>query len=89
MPETKKTVFVGILHDSYKDENGKEIKYTGQIAGIWETKEIFSAVDFDGFTIFHLSKEEFKSKDCKEDVFCWSLDISLESFYSYHIISII
>ena len=34
MPETKKTVIAGILHDDYKDENGKEIKYTGQIAGI-------------------------------------------------------
>ena len=62
MPEIKKTVIAGILHDSYTDENGKEIKYTGQIAGIWETKEIFYAVDFDGFTTFHLSKEEFKSK---------------------------
>lgn len=61
MPETKK-VIAGILHDSYKDENGKEIKYTGQIAGIWETKESFYAVDFDGFMTFHLSKEEFKSK---------------------------
>ena len=61
MPETKK-VIAGILHDSYKDENGKKIKYTGQIAGIWETKESFYAVDFDGFTTFHLSKEEFKSK---------------------------
>ena len=61
MPETKK-VIAGILHDSYKDENGKEIKYTGQIAGIWETKESFYAVEFAGFGTLHLSKEEFKSK---------------------------
>lgn len=33
MPK-KKVVYAGLLHDSYKDENGKEIKYTGQIAGI-------------------------------------------------------
>lgn len=51
-----------MLHDSYTDENGKEIKYTGQIAGIWETKESFYAVDFDDFMTFRLSKEEFKSK---------------------------
>jgi len=57
----KKKVYAGLLHDSYKDENGKEIKYTGQIAGIWETKESFYAVDFDGFMTFRLSKEEFKS----------------------------
>ena len=58
----KKVVYAGLLHDSYTDENGKEIKYTGQIAGIWETKESFYALDFDGFTTFLLSKEEFKSK---------------------------
>ena len=61
MPK-KKVVYAGLLHDSYKDENGKEIKYTGQIAGIWETKESFYVVDFDGFMTFYLSKEEFKSK---------------------------
>ena len=61
MPK-KKVVYAGLLHDSYTDENGKEINYTGQIAGIWETKESFYAVDFDGFMTFHLSKEEFKSK---------------------------
>ena len=71
MPK-KKVVYAGLLKkkffffffffDSYTDENGKEIKYTGQIAGIWETKESFYAVDFDGFMTFHLSKEEFKSK---------------------------
>lgn len=62
MPETKKTVIAGILHDSYKDENGKEIKYTGQIAGIWETQDSFYAVDFDGFMTFHLSKKEFQER---------------------------
>lgn len=61
MPK-KKVVYAGLLHSSYTDENGKEIKYTGQIAGIWETKEIFYAVDFDGFMTFYISKEEFKSK---------------------------
>lgn len=62
MPETKKTVYAGILHDTYPDENGKEIKYDAQIAGIWETEESFYAVDFDGFMTFHLSKEEFQNK---------------------------
>ena len=62
MPETKKTVYAGILHDTYPDENGKEIKYDAQIAGIWETEESFYAVDFDGFVTFHLSKEEFQNK---------------------------
>jgi len=61
MPK-KKVIYAGLLHDSYKDENGKEIKYTSQIAGIWETKESFHAVDFDGFMTFYLSKEEFKTK---------------------------
>ncbi len=61
MPK-KKVVYAGLLHDSYKDENGKEIKYTGQIAGIWETEESCYAVDFDGFMTFHLSKEEFQNK---------------------------
>ena len=61
MPK-KKVVYAGLLHDSYKDENGKEIKYDAQIAGIWETKESFYAVDFDGFMTFHLSKEEFQNK---------------------------
>lgn len=62
MPETKKTVYAGILHDTYPDEDGKEIKYDAQIAGIWETEESFCAVDFDGFMTFHLSKEEFQNK---------------------------
>ena len=61
MPK-KKVVYAGLLHDSYTDENGKEIKYTGYIAGIWETEESFYAVDFDGFMTFHLSKEEFQNK---------------------------
>lgn len=61
MPK-KKVVYAGLLHDSYTDENGKEIKYTRQIAGFWETKESFYAVDFDYFGSFHLSKEEFKTK---------------------------
>ena len=62
MPETKKTVYAGILHDTYPDEDGKEIKYDAQIAGIWETEESFYAVDFDGFMTFHLSKEKFQNK---------------------------
>ena len=62
MPETKKTVYAGILHDTYPDEDGKEIKYDAQVAGIWETEESFYAVDFDGFMTFHLSKEEFQNK---------------------------
>lgn len=62
MPETKKIVYAGILHDTYPDEDGKEIKYDAQIAGIWETEESFYAVDFDGFMTFHLSKEEFQDK---------------------------
>lgn len=61
MPK-KKVVYAGILHDTFPDEDGKEIKYDARIAGIWETKESFYAVDFDGFMTFHLSKEEFKSK---------------------------
>lgn len=62
MPK-KKVVYAGLLHDSYTDEKGKEIKYTARIAGIWETKDSFYAVDFnDLFMTFHLSKEEFKSK---------------------------
>ena len=62
MPKTKKIVYAGILHDTYPDEDGKEIKYDTQIAGIWETEESFYAVDFDGFMTFHLSKEEFQNK---------------------------
>lgn len=62
MPETKKIVYAGILQDTYLDEDGKEIKYDAQIAGIWETEESFYAVDFDGFMTFHLSKEEFQNK---------------------------
>lgn len=61
MPK-KKVVYAGLLNDSYTDENGKEIKYTSQIAGIWETKESFYAVDFDYYGTFHLPKEEFKTK---------------------------
>ena len=57
-----KKVYAGILHDTYPDEDGKEIKYDAQIAGIWETEESFYAVDFDGFMTFHLSKEEFQNK---------------------------
>ena len=62
MPETKKIVYAGILHDTYPDEDGKEIKYDAQIAGVWETEESFYAVDFDGFMTCHLSKEEFQNK---------------------------
>jgi hypothetical protein len=62
MPETKKTVYAGIFHDAYTDEDGKENNYDARIAGIWETEESFYAVDFDGFVTFHLSKEEFQNK---------------------------
>lgn len=62
MPETKKTVYAGNFHDTYTDEDGKEINYDAQIAGIWETEESFYAVDFDGLVTFHLSKEEFQNK---------------------------
>lgn len=40
MPK-KKVIYAGLLHNSYKDENGKEIKYTGQIAESGKQKKAF------------------------------------------------
>ena len=40
-----KKVYIGIIHDTYTDENGKEVAYSEVIAGTWKGKT-FKAVDF-------------------------------------------
>ena len=56
-----KKVYAGILHDTYTDENGKEIAYESVIAGTWKGNS-FYAVDFPDRCSWTIGREEFEKK---------------------------
>lgn len=60
-------VYCGILHDSYPDENGKEIKYTDKIIAV-KRKGSYACVSVPDFMTFDISPKDFKEKvtDVKE-----------------------
>lgn len=55
------TVLAGILHDSFNDENGKEVAYTETVIGKLE-EDVFKCVGLEDFDTFDLEKEEFFKK---------------------------
>lgn len=54
-------VIAGILHDSYTDENGKEILYEEKVVAVLED-DTFKCTSIPEFTTYAMSKEEFFSK---------------------------
>ena len=61
------TVFTGILHDTYHDENGKEIAYSEKIIAV-RKKGYYKLTDIPDFNTFEISSKDFKEKvtDVKE-----------------------
>ena len=56
-----KKVYAGILHDTYTDENGKEVPYESVIAGTWKGNS-FYAVDFPDRCSWTIGRKEFEKK---------------------------
>ncbi len=56
-----KKIYAGILHDTYTDENGKEVPYDDKIVGFWKGK-IFKCSDFPEQMTFEITKEDFEKK---------------------------
>ena len=54
-------ILAGILHDTYPDENGKEVPYTDKVVGVLKGK-IFKCVSIPDFMSFEMPKEEFLAK---------------------------
>ena len=54
-------VLAGILHDTYTDENGKEVPYTDKVIGVLDD-EVFKCVSVPDFMSFDMPKEEFLAK---------------------------
>ena len=54
-------VIAGILHDTYPDENGKEISYEEKIIGILED-DTFRCISIPEVMTFYMPKEEFFAK---------------------------
>lgn len=61
------TVFAGILHDTYPDENGKEIAYTEKIIAV-RKKGFYKCTSLPDYDTFEMSAKDFKEKvtDVKE-----------------------
>ena len=55
------TVYSAILHDTYPDENGKEIAYDEKVVAHLEDDN-FKVVSIPDYMIFEMPKEEFLSK---------------------------
>jgi hypothetical protein len=55
------TVLAGILHDSFTDENGKEIAYEEKVVAHLEGDN-FRIVSIPDHMTFEMPKEEFLSK---------------------------
>ena len=51
-------VIAGILHDSYTDENGKEIPFEEKVVGVLED-DTFKCTSIPEFTTYDMPKEEF------------------------------
>lgn len=54
-------VIAGILHDSYTDENGKEIPFEEKVVGVLED-DTFKCTSIPEFTTYDMPKEEFYAK---------------------------
>lgn len=54
-------VIAGILHDSYTDENGKEIPFCEKVVGVLED-DTFKCTSIPEFTTYDMPKEEFYAK---------------------------
>lgn len=54
-------VIAGILHDSYTDENGKEILFEEKVVAILED-DTFKCVSIPEMMTFAMPKEEFFAK---------------------------
>ena len=54
-------VIAGILHDSYTDENGKEIPFEEKVVGVLED-DTFKCTSIPEFTPYDMPKEEFFAK---------------------------
>lgn len=55
------TVFAGILHDTYPDENGKEIAYTEKIVAV-RKKGFYKCTSLPDFDTFEMSAKDFSEK---------------------------
>lgn len=54
-------IYCGILHDTYPDENGKEVSYTDRVVGFWK-RNVFKCVSMPDMMQFEMSKKDFESK---------------------------
>lgn len=54
-------VIAGILHDSYTDENGKEIPFEEKVVGVLED-DTFKCTSIPEFSTYDIPKEEFFAK---------------------------
>ena len=54
-------VIAGILHDTYTDEDGKEVSYEDKIIGVLED-DTFKCTSIPEFMTFDMPKEEFFAK---------------------------
>jgi hypothetical protein len=54
-------VIAGILHDSYTNENGKEIPFEEKVVGVLED-DTFKCTSIPEFTTYDMPKEEFYAK---------------------------
>lgn len=54
-------VIAGILHDSYTDENGKEIPFEEKVVGVLED-DTFMCTSIPEFTTYDMPKEDFFAK---------------------------
>ena len=54
-------VLAGILHDTFTDENGKEVPFTEKVIGVLDD-EVFKCVSIPDFMSFDMPKEEFLAK---------------------------
>jgi hypothetical protein len=56
-----KKVYAGIIHDTYTDENGKEVPYTSRIIAVKKGGR-YNCVDLPDFMHFEMSNKDFKEK---------------------------
>ena len=54
-------VLAGILHDTFTDENGKEVPYTDKVVGTLKGR-VFKVVSIPDFMTFEMSKKDFFAK---------------------------
>ena len=59
-------VYAGILHDSYKNDEGKEIEYADKIVGVLKDDTV-ACVSLEDMSTFEMPKEDFlkKTEDLK------------------------